>query len=330
MIYSLPAGFTYRSTTMEDAEAVFALITANDIALYSVADPTYTIDDLRRGWLSQDHDMTRDNWVVLAPDEEIVGYAAVRPYQHVRLFASPIVLPAYAETGIFDYLLELAEARGRQHIVFAPSEARVVITSGISSLDTRGQQHFERAGFSPVRSFLDMEITMTEPPPLPQWPDGITVRSFIPGQDAHTTFEALDEAFTDHWGHIPGDFEWWNHRLESFTDFDPTLWFLACEGDQIAAISLCELKDRGTGWVDDLAVRRPWRRKGLGMALLQHSFGEFYRRGIYTVGLGVDSQNLTGAVRLYERGGMHMVRQYISFEKELRPGKELSTQTLEE
>jgi len=314
---------------MEDAEAVFALITANDMALYGEADPTYTIDDLRRGWLSSDHDMTRDNWVVLKPEGDIVGSAAVRPYQHARLYTSPMVLPAYAETGIFRYLLELAEERGRQHIALAPLDVRVTLNSGISSVDTRGQQSLERAGFIPVRSFWDMEITMTEPPPAPQWPAGITVRSFVSGQDAHVTFEALDEAFMDHWGHIPGDFEWWKRRLESFTDFDPSLWFLACEGDKIAAISLCEMKDRGTGWVDDLAVRRPWRRKGLGMALLCHSFGEFYRRGIYTVSLGVDAQNLTGATRLYERAGMHMVRQYNTYEKELRSGRELSTQTLE-
>ena len=329
MIQTLSAGFTCRSTTMEDAEAVFALITANDIALYGEPDPTYTIEDLRRGWLSSDHDMSRDNWVVISSAGRIVGYVAVRPYQHARLFASPVVLPDYAETGIFRYLLELAEERGRQRIVLAAPDVRVTLNSGISSVDTRGQQHLERAGFIPVRSFWDMEITMTEAPPVPQWPDGMTVRGFVPGQDAHPTFEALDEAFMDHWGHITGDFEWWKRRLEAFTDFDPSLWFLACEGEEIAAISLCERKDGGTGWVDDLAVRRPWRRKGLGMALLLHSFGEFYRRGIYTVGLGVDSQNLTGATRLYERAGMHMVRQYNSYEKELRSGRELSTQTLE-
>ena len=78
----------------------------------------------------------------------------------------------------------------------------------------------------------------------------------------------------------------------------------------------------------DLSVRRPWRRKGLGMALLYHSFGEFYRRGTRKVGLDVDSQNLTGATRLYERVGMRVNRQYDSYEKELRPGIELSTQSL--
>jgi ribosomal protein S18 acetylase RimI-like enzyme len=64
------------------------------------------------------------------------------------------------------------------------------------------------------------------------------------------------------------------------------------------------------------------------MALLQHSFGEFYRRGLRRAGLGVDSQNLTGAVRLYYRAGMHVARETITYEKELRAGVEMSTQTL--
>ncbi len=111
--------------------------------------------------------------------------------------------------------------------------------------------------------------------------------------------------------------------------FDPTLWFLAFEGEQIAGGALCNDEvDMDLGWVGQLAVLRPWRRKGVGLALLLHAFGEFYKRGRRKVGLGVDSQNLTGAVRLYERAGMHAARQYISYQKELRAGKELSTQTI--
>jgi GNAT superfamily N-acetyltransferase len=77
-------------------------------------------------------------------------------------------------------------------------------------------------------------------------------------------------------------------------------------------------------------VRRPWRKHGLGLALLHHAFGEFYRRGTREIGLGVDAQSLTGATRLYERAGMHALLHYDSYEKELRPGVELSVQSLAE
>ena len=82
------------------------------------------------------------------------------------------------------------------------------------------------------------------------------------------------------------------------------------------------------GWVGTLGVRREWRKRGIGMSLLRHSFNEFYRRGKRKVGLGVDAQNLTGALRLYESAGMHVHQAFDQYEKELRPGVEISTQTL--
>jgi ribosomal protein S18 acetylase RimI-like enzyme len=82
------------------------------------------------------------------------------------------------------------------------------------------------------------------------------------------------------------------------------------------------------GWVGSLGVLRPWRKRGLGLALLRHSFNEFYRRGKRKVGLGVDAQNLTGALRLYENAGMHVHKAFDQYEKELRPGQELSVQSL--
>jgi len=136
-----------------------------------------------------------------------------------------------------------------------------------------------------------------------------------------------EEAFQDTWGHTPWDFSVWEHWYTKREGFDPTLWFLACEGQQIAGMCLCNYWI-GDGFVDTLAVRRPWRRLGLGLALLHQSFGAFYQRQTRTVKLMVDSQNLTGATRLYERAGMHITQLYYTYEKELRPGKELRTTTV--
>jgi ribosomal protein S18 acetylase RimI-like enzyme len=110
--------------------------------------------------------------------------------------------------------------------------------------------------------------------------------------------------------------------------FDPELWFLAMDGDEIAGISLCRKQsweDDNLGWVSSLAVRRPWRKRGLGLALLQESFNAFWQRGKKGVGLGVDAENLTGALRLYKKAGMKVHRQHNQYEKLLRPGKDLST-----
>jgi ribosomal protein S18 acetylase RimI-like enzyme len=88
-------------------------------------------------------------------------------------------------------------------------------------------------------------------------------------------------------------------------------------------------EDPDMAWVNTLGVRRAWRNRGLGQALLLHSFGEFYRRGKRKAGLGVDATNLTGATRLYEKVGMRVYREFIQYEKVLRDGNELSTQEIE-
>ena len=105
--------------------------------------------------------------------------------------------------------------------------------------------------------------------------------------------------------------------------FDPGLWFLAMDGDEPAGAALCIASD-GLGWVDVLAVRRPWRGRGLGLALLRHAAGEFHRRECQKYALAVDSESLTGATRLYERAGMRAVHTYAGWLKELRAGTDLT------
>jgi len=111
--------------------------------------------------------------------------------------------------------------------------------------------------------------------------------------------------------------------------FDPELFFLAMDEEEIAGAALCSPRfggDPETGIVETLGVRRPWRRRGIALALLHQSFGEFYRRGHKHVGLGVDTQNLSGATRLYEKAGMHVAQEFTFYERELRPGEELARQ----
>jgi ribosomal protein S18 acetylase RimI-like enzyme len=177
-----------------------------------------------------------------------------------------------------------------------------------------------------------MRIDLTEAPPAPVWPEGITLRPFDPDRDLEAVARADSEAFRDHWGFIERPFD---QELQMFRHwlgeprFDASLWFVAMRGAEVAGVSLCDPwvdDDPGMGWVSSLGVRRAYRKQGLGLALLRHSFGELYRRGRRKVGLGVDAFNLTGALRLYERAGMRVYRQNNTYEKELRPGVELSTQ----
>ena len=324
-IEKLPQGFTLRCPMMSDLEEVTALIRTCETTLYDK--PETTLDDVRAAWQMPSFDPAKDAWVVLSDQGRIVGSAVIEHRDHVKLYSGVDVHPEYRGRGIGTALLRLTEERALQHIPEAIPEARVTLNAGVSSKDAASQLLLEEHGFTVVRYFWRMAIELKEVPLASQWAEGITVRAFTPDM-ARAVYEADEESFKDHWGHMPLPFEEWEHWTIKRENFDPTLWFLAMDGDEIAGFSLCRDEKESGGWVNVLGVRRPWRRKGVGLALLRHSFNEFYRRGIHDVYLGVDAQSLTGATRLYERAGMHVIRQYNSYEKELRAGKELSTQAV--
>ena len=127
----------------------------------------------------------------------------------------------------------------------------------------------------------------------------------------------MDEAFQDHWEHHPRPFEeWWEEKLAE-PDYDPTLWFLIRDGGEVAAAIRNDPERNGGGYVGAIGVRRAWRGRGLGKALLLHTFREFQRRGQTRVTLGVDAENPTGATKLYERVGMHVELEAVVYEKAL-------------
>lgn len=323
--HPLPAGFIARQPTMDDAQAVTDLINAAEIA--ESGRGTLTEEIMRTSWEDPDIDLAQDALLIAVDDGRIVACGDMGQRAHAHIYCSASVHPDFRGRGLGSYLVDWLDAQAQRHIALAEPGVRISVINWISSVNQSAKRIVEQAGYKHIRSYWDMEIDMTEPPAAPQWPAGITLRPFIVGQYEHITYELDEEAFSDHWGHMPTSFESWAHWSIDRPSFDPTLWFLAFDGDVLAGISLCRYENED-GWVGALAVRRPYRRLGLGMALLQHSFGEFYRRGTRKVGLGVDAQNLTGATRLYQRAGMHIARQADSYEKELRPGRELSVQSL--
>lgn len=325
---TLPKGVTIRHPQMEDAQAAFDLITASDVADDGMQ--MLTLQDIHDIWQAPATNRETDVWLVSTDRGELIGYADVEDRMHIVITSFIRVHPDYRNQGIENVLLRLTEERARQHIALAQEQTRVTLKSWVSHNDKGMLQVFGQEGYNLVRSHWRMRIEMNEAPPVPKkLPGHITIRTFVPGQDDRAVFDADEEAFQDHWGHLPGDYEQWQYWTVKRKGFDPSLWFLAVEGNEIAGLALCQYED-DEGWVNNLAVRRPWRKQGLGLALLHHAFGEFYRRGIHVAGLGVDAQNLTGATRLYKRAGMYVAVQHDTYQKELRPGEELSIQSVAE
>ena len=185
------------------------------------------------------------------------------------------------------------------------------IHSWTVAADATAQELFAGRGYCEARRFWEMAIEFDADPPEPS----VRVETFAEG-DAEAFHAALEESFADHWEHEPEPFpDWWRRQLRR-ENYDPSLWFVVRDGDEIVGVARCEPRPPA-GWVGALGVRSPWRGRGYGRALLQHSFREFRRRGYTRAALGVDASNSTGATQLYEGVGMHAEQENVVWEKVL-------------
>jgi len=335
-IVGLPEGFTVRGATMDDVEPSMALINRWSRSVVGW-DESATVEGVRSEWTSPGFDPAEDIRLVFAPNGEMAGYIEVwttsKPPVHPWIWGR--VDPQYGGKGIGTWMLHWAEERALRVLPTLSAELRFAPRIGIWRPAEKSKELFEDFGYHYTRSSYHMLIEMDAPVPEPVFPAGITLRTFNLETDAEAVYRADTEAFRDHFGFIEPPFEEgfqrFKHFMIDYEDFDPSLWFIAMEGDEIAGVNLCRPRsfdDPGMGWVGSLGVRRPWRKRGIGLALLRHSFNEFYLRGKRKVGLGVDAQNLTGALRLYEGAGMHIHRAFDNYEKEVRAGTEVSVQSL--
>jgi mycothiol synthase len=312
-------GIIIRSPAMNDAAAVTELINASSLA--DMGQPLVTTTDLEEQWGEAGHDLKADAWVAINAEGKVVGYEELfNRHGHHNLQGDGYVHPQYQNLGIGTALLRKLEARARQHLQLAPPEMRAFLRNGVSMQDTAGCRLHENEGYQAIRYFYWMRIQMESQPAAPQLPPGLRLITYRDDIGPHPLFEALEEAFQDHWGQSPWNFTQWKQRTFNSEFFDPGLIFIAFDENEIAAAAICRVRHEH-GWISTLGVRRTWRRKGLGQALLLAAFNEFYRRGEKVVALGVDAENQTGATRLYERVGMSVYQEFVLYEKELRPGK---------
>jgi mycothiol synthase len=292
----------------DDFEAMLEVLNAAGRAVYG--EDEFSAEELRT-WLSSPKvDLQRDIRVVEA-DGRLVGYGDVDPIgaDPVRWWSSIKVHPdAAVPDAVIGELVRWAEERAGSGIL------RVWTPSAVAGVGGA----FERLGLRRCRHSYRMAIEFDGEPEPAVWPAGISVRPFVSGE-GRAVYDAFCETWLDTWEPEEEPYEEWAHWTLEREGFDPSLWFLALENDEIAGFSLCRSSETraDTGIVNLLGVRRPWRRRGLGEALLRHSFAEFHRRGFPRVILGVDSESPTGAPRLYERAGMHVVRRIDFYEKEL-------------
>jgi ribosomal protein S18 acetylase RimI-like enzyme len=341
MTIALPEGFTARPATLDDADAAVELVNLCSVEL--IGRPEFEAHEFRNDWQSPSLNPETNVRLVYAPDGTMVGYGGVwDSAPHVQMHVWGNVRPAYRGRGIGTYLAAWVEARARGSIPKAPEGVRVTVDQMKLDIDAPARDLLLAGGYRLVRYFIRMLIEMDDPPPAPALPEGVAIRTLadLPGTAQERLWPVIHaerDIFRDHFGYVEMPLqeeydEWW-HWIDNDPDHAPSLWFLAMADDQVVGVSLCQPKtaeDPNMSYVMSLGVRRPWRRQGVALALLHHTFGEFYRRGKRTVALDVDAESLTGATRLYQRAGMHEQRRSVVYEKELRAGIDPSTRSLAE
>jgi ribosomal protein S18 acetylase RimI-like enzyme len=309
-----------RAATLDDAGAIADLFNADTLADVGVpwTDEAGVREELSAPGVELDNDTA-----LVFEGPRLVAALLLYPDGDpvVDVFALGLVHPEYHGRGFGTFVTTLGEPRARGVMDRSPAAGRFTVHGSRFLQNADARRLFEDLGYERVRTWWRMGVELERGVREVPMPDGLTLRPFDVERDARPVYEALREAFLDHWGEASRPFDRWLHFVSGLAGGKGFV-LAAMDGDEVAGVLVAETKgggDPSSGIVGDLGVRRPWRGRGLGLALLGEAFDEFRRRGLERAVLTVDSTNPTGATRLYERAGMTVELGWDRWVKELRP-----------
>ena len=295
---SLPEG--WRPLRSEDAAAAAALLDEDEVAVGFRS--RLGEEDVVDMWAHTD--LAHDSW--LYEEDGRIAAAGGGQLHAGTYFVRGCVRPGAKGRGLGSVLLDISEERAQAHGVATMHQVAL-------GPDDAAKTLLESRGYKDVRRHYAMTIDLADEPPEPALPEEFSIETFRNG-DAQAWHAAMNEIFQAEWGFELEPFdEWWGRHAGD----DHSLWFLIWRDGEIAGLAHGQAERRGGGLVEWLGVKAAWRGRGLGRALLLHIFHELRSRGAARAGLGVDSQNPTGATRLYESVGMRVEADHITFVKEL-------------
>lgn len=328
--------YQWRPLRYDDLPALHALFVA--VAEADKHDRVDTLADLQTQFDEPWSNPQTDSRIALAPDGTLAAFARCfmnpQPEREASVHLWPEVHPAHRGRGLEDALLDWLIARACERLAprdaggqaGAPASLPRDMRLGLTDTLTESIARVEARGFKPLRYFYRMRRDLRAPIPAPQWPEGITVRTYTPDLSG-ALLAAHNEAFSDHWGYDLITPDEWQQFFIGTENFRPEFTLVAFDQDQIAAYSLNRVHAqdnarRGVneGHIGQLGTRRGWRKRGLASALLCESMCLFRAAGFDHATLGVDAENPTGALGLYERLGFVAVKRFIVFSKTVDGG----------
>lgn len=288
------------------------------------------IEDIINVYAHLHHSNPEHDMLFAEVDGEVVGYC--RCWWEVEGKGSWIgfhfgnVLPQWRRKGIGRTFLRFVEqrldeiARQLKQDGELPADAPCELVSEVQNSEIDRIHLLEHFDYQVVRCSFEMVRPDLESIPDLRLPDGVEVREAEP-KHLRQIWEASNEAFRDHWGYIPDPWEAFEQMINS-PDYDPTLWRVAWQGDEVVGMVLSFIdKDmnvkygRNRGYTENICVRRPWRKQGVARALIAVSLRALKERGMNEAGLGVDTENTSGALNLYKFMGYQVVKQSTIYRK---------------
>lgn len=269
------------------------------------------VENLRIDWENLADFDPRTDSVVAELDGRLVGYGRVHRQVRDRrpVYSSEgTVHPELRRRGLGRAILRANERRARELAAGRPDETGVASMAWLFEGETGAGSLFASEGYRPVRYFFTMVRRGLDDVPRVPMPDGLEIRP-VREADHRAIWEADAEAFQDHWGaHDPTEQDY--RATFGVPDLDTSLWRVAWDDDDVAGSVQAwiwraenELLGVRRGWLEHISVRRPWRRRGLASALIADSLRGLHDAGMDEAMLGVDAENPTGALRLYETLG---------------------------
>jgi len=230
--------------------------------------------------------------------------------------------PEWRRRGIGTWLQRLLEAHVAELAGGYPTDRPQVMGSWAGDTERDKIALIGRFGFQPVRYFFDMARPTLDDIEEPDLPEGLELRP-VGDEQLKQLWDADVEAFRDHWGGFDGSDERFQQWLKN-PRFDSSLLVVAWDGNEIAGGVVNEINQaeneafkRNRGWLQSVFVRRAWRRRGLGKAVVLRSLQVLRERGLTSAGLGVDADNPNGALGLYTGTGFEIEYRSTAYRKQL-------------